>query len=156
MKLPVTIILALMLLAGCATTQTATTADHLKYLPQDVQRVQLGMSLQAFQQAHAGEDLAIDNTMGFRISVTRAFPEGPVADIVYEFDAEGDNPLYELIIRYRDDVSADALAAEKYGPPNYEQTEWRFPTSDGFAIRVWTYQNKLIIVATIPGTEFAE
>ncbi len=156
MRLLATTILAATLLNGCVTTRTAATADHLQYFPLEVQQVRMGMSLQEFKQAHQGDDLDIDNTMGFRISVTRAFPQGPISDIVYEFDAEGENPLYELIIRYREEVSADAVAARKYGPPNYEKSEWRFPTTDGFAIRVWTYQNKLIIVATIPGTEFAD
>jgi hypothetical protein len=139
---------------GCAGTGTAP--GHAARLPTELDSVHLGMPLADFQQRHDTGAMEVDDSMGFRISYTRRFQGGPIEYVVHEFDAEGTRPLYELIVRYRDGHDVTAIAAEKYGPPNAEGGEWRFPTAEGFDVRIWTFQNKLVIVGTLPGTEFGD
>jgi hypothetical protein len=44
-------------------------------------------------------------------------------------------------------------AISKYGSPNF-QKEWSFKSNEGFDIRVWTFESKLVIAGLIAGTEY--
>ncbi len=43
-----------------------------------------------------------------------------------------------------------------FGKPNFGGKEWHFVRENNFEIRVWTFNNKLVIVEVLPDTEWAE
>lgn len=78
-------------------------------------------------------------------------------NVIYYFDNDNQQPLYEFILLLNPDLDADELAREHFGQPNHNNTEWRFPpakTNLPFTLAAWTYKNKIIIAATISGTEW--
>ncbi len=80
--------------------------------------------------------------------------DSDVTDIVYYFDKDGTQPLYEMIFIYKDTATRNAAASELLGPTNYEG-EWRF-TDGPHTLSAWTYKTKLILAALIPNTEWNE
>ena len=71
-------------------------------------------------------------------------------------DNDNKQPLYEFILILNPSLNANDIANEHFGLPN-EGTEWRFPPSETnlpYTIAAWTYKNKIIIAATIKGTEW--
>ncbi|MBM4372190.1 MAG: hypothetical protein FJ098_11080 [Deltaproteobacteria bacterium] len=150
--LPVACAALLSLLLGCSAA--VTRPEHAKRLPPELDRVWFGMSLAEYEKLHG--QAAQDLTMSFRIEVEQAAPGGDVVRVIYYFDAEGDRPLYEAIVEYREGVDVQALARTLYGDPNDQETEWSFPTSEGFTFRAWVFEQKIVVMGTLPGTEWSE
>jgi hypothetical protein len=78
-------------------------------------------------------------------------------EVVCYADAEGEFPVYEFILIVREGQRSDDIGRELLGSPNHEEEEWRFsPKETGlpYPIAAWTYQNKLILAAAMPGTEW--
>jgi hypothetical protein len=152
------LILTAILLTACATTAVPAgppRPGHTKYFPKELTSVYFGMPLATFQQTMDMSNMTTSNSMSFRISVTETRSSGPIETVIYEFDAEGNKPLYEMIIRYRLEYNNREIAKPLLGAPNHGE-EWKFITAEGFNIRAWLYENKLILVGTLPGTEFGD
>ncbi len=77
-----------------------------------------------------------------------------MTDIVYYFDKDGDQPLYEMIFIYKDTIALNEAADQLLGPPN-DGKEWRI-AKDPYALTAWKYKTKLVMAALIPETEWAE
>ena len=92
--------------------------------------------------------------MEFRKSVALPNYSDKIKELTLYFDNEGTFPLYEFIIDYKEIAERDKVANELYGKPNFKEKEWKFDSGEGYPIRVWTYQNKLIIAGFMPGTEW--
>lgn len=78
-------------------------------------------------------------------------------NIIYYFDKDNNEPLYEFILILNPALDANAMANEHFGLPNYKDKEWRFPPAETnlpYTIAVWTFKNKIIIAATLPETEW--
>lgn len=76
--------------------------------------------------------------------------------VICYIDNDNKQPLYEFILILNPSLNANDIANEHFGLPN-EGTEWRFPPSETnlpYTIAAWTYKNKIIIAATIKGTEW--
>lgn len=70
---------------------------------------------------------------------------------------QDDQPFYEMILVIEEGYSNEAMGAELFGPPNHEGKEWLLsPEATGlsFTIKVWTFQNKLVIAGALPGSEW--
>jgi hypothetical protein len=71
-------------------------------------------------------------------------------------DNDNEQPLYEFILILNPTFKANDIANEHFGLPN-KGTEWRFPPSETnlpYTVAAWTYNNKIIIAATLKDTEW--
>ena len=80
--------------------------------------------------------------------------DADMTEIVYYFDKDGEQPLYEMIFIYKDTNARNAAADKLLGSPNFGE-EWKFET-DPHTLTAWKYKNKLVMAAVIPQTEWAE
>ena len=129
-----------------------------KYLMAEVKGLCLGMSLDEFSRKKSNfGQLEIDNDMGFRkVYLEKAVDMEGVLSIVYYFDSDGSQPLYEIIIQYSSEYLAKGKANKKLGKPN-DGDEWRFTsvkTGLSYDIKAWIYKSKVVIAAMMDGTEW--
>jgi len=148
------VVLCLFLLAATASAQTKKNSKGL--LPKSHKDLWFGMPMAAFGEARPFDKDSLGTSMDFR----RTLVERQAADnapglhwAVYYFDAEDDFPLYEIILEYGHEGLRDEAAKKLLGEPNAGD-EWYFPNHKGFPFRAWLYQNKLILAAAIPGSEW--
>ena len=64
-------------------------------------------------------------------------------------------PLYEYIIDYHSAEKRDEFVAANLGKPNNEE-EWVFDSKEGFKIKAWLFENKLVVAGLIKDTEWYE
>lgn len=148
----------LLLLGACRTRKaSASLSEHpvRRYLPQEVRDLYFGLSLATFLEQK--RDLTRpEGEMDFRIVLVEDFAEAQAESMVYYFDADDHEPLYEVIAIYPDVATRNTVAAELLGEPNHEGKEWRYDSGEGYQIWAWTFQKKLVIAAILPGTEWAD
>ena len=118
-------------------------------------KVKFELPLAEFEEGFKREKIERDNSYGFRIVYTQKVDRRNVKDIIYYFDADGDQPLYEVIVSYNDEETPRVIAERRFGAPNYKQEEWRFRYKD-HDIWCWVYNNKIVIAAKVPDTEWYE
>lgn len=146
-------VLLVMLATGCAVQKKQSTQ---RYMPNEVgPKIAFGMSLDAFMQIKKGADISSDDSDEFRTVVIEEVSQNQIEAIVYYFDADGNKPLYEVIIVFKTEVARDEVAQKLLGGPNYGD-EWQFPGMQPYQVNAWTYKNKLIVVAIVPGCEWDE
>lgn len=156
-RLATFLLLGLLLSMACNPTKRLLR-EHppRQYLPAAVQELYFGMPLSEFQlQRQAAREGG--GSMSFR-QVWVEKPQDPALEsIAYYFDSEGDTPLYEIIINYRDVAVRDAWIAEHLGGPNHQDgSEWLFDGGLGYEVNLWTFNQKLVIAAAIAGCEWDE
>ncbi len=139
-------------LAACAITGGGHKIQK-KYIPAELKKVYLGMSMADFKKARPNVVFEEDNIMNFRVVGAETFENGDITLINYYFDAEGEFPLYEIIISYKDAETRNAVVEKLYGEPNFEK-EWRFDSEEDFEIMVWNFAKKIVIAGRIAGTEW--
>lgn len=149
-----TVCLTLALVCGSLTGQ----AQVKRVLPKTFKKIELGMSMADFAQVRKRlntEDLSRDK---FRYRWTENIKKGKgIASAVYYFDDSEDKSLYEVIIYYNDLRVRDAWLAKNFGAPNHKNnTEWRFASTLGTQIHAWRYEDRLVVVAALRGTEWEE
>ncbi|MFT6148731.1 MAG: hypothetical protein ACJAUH_001417 [Saprospiraceae bacterium] len=79
--------------------------------------------------------------------------------LICYLDNDGEQPLYEFILILSPKLDAKKIASDHFGLPNHKEKEWRFLVSEtgvSYSIAAWTYKNKIIIAATLAGTEWEE
>lgn len=153
MKKMTIISLTLLLAFSACFLQRKAQKPHQKYLPDEFRNVYFGMPLEEFEKLKKGTDLEQSDLMSFRISITEKKPEKAIKEVTYYFDNENEKPLYELIIEYKDATERDKVARELLGQPNSGE-EWAFDTGEGFLIKAWKFDKKLVVVGELPGTEW--
>lgn len=127
-----------------------------RYIPEVFSDLHIGMSIDEFRQVRDPQSMGSYLSMEFRIQLEEVIEEGDIVEVTYYFDKDLEgNPLYEMIIQYRPEFDLAAYVASVYGSPNRNQ-EWQFDIGESFPIRIWTYQNRLIIAGIIPGTEWVD
>ena len=128
-----------------------------KYSPRLLRKLYLGMSLEEFAQRRPQLPPNQIKRQDFRYVWRQNFPsQKEVESAHYYFDAESTKPLYEIILTYRDLEARQKWINKHLGPPNHDESDWRFESGEGFIIRIWLYENKLIFAGEIPGTEWGE
>jgi serine/threonine protein kinase len=113
----------------------------------------LGMAYDNFQKLKSVDQMQRSTQLDFRTELTETVEDEQIESITYYFDNDGNQPLYEFIIKYKPDFNLQNYAISKYGSPNF-QKEWSFKSNEGFDIRVWTFESKLVIAGLIAGTEY--
>lgn len=149
-----------LILAGtsCKTTNKGVKANpharQQQYLPVDFKNLYFGMSMDEFKKIRGVEIARSGGSMDFRVEYTESMFKNPlIKEVTYYFDAENHYPLYELIITYANADERDKVAARYLGSPN-NGDEWRFPSGEGFDIKAWKFDNKLVIIGKLLGTEW--
>lgn len=124
-------------------------------IPREVpnNKVRFEMPLSEFLDNFKRDNIVLDDSYGFRLVYTQAVKNRNVSEIIYYFDADGDKPLYEIIVVYKESINAQTIADRKYGTPNFRQTEWRFQYKE-HEIWCWVYKDKIVVTAKIPETEW--
>ena len=142
---------SVLMLSSCGTSKKLTKA-HQKYLPVEVRDLYFGMAQQEALSKHPQAEFAQDEN--FRKVYIEQVNSDDLEFIVYYFDVEPTQILYEFILNYKNEQARDKVAADLLGKPNYKNTEWLFETEEGFLINAWKFKNRLVLAAKIAGTEW--
>ncbi|NOQ74216.1 MAG: hypothetical protein GQ574_19565 [Crocinitomix sp.] len=131
--------------------------NEKRYLPNEVEKaVYFNMPLADFKALKGSKAEIQDDGMDFRKVFFESVGGTLIEYFGYYFDADNNQPLYEIIIGYNDETTLNSEAVKLLGAPNYKDTEWRFELEKTHDILAWTFKKKLIIVALIPETEWHE
>lgn len=137
-------------ISSCATSRSYGK----KYPSQLHKEVDFNMSIVDFN-ALKGTSTADMQDDSFRWIYREILPEDEdMTDIIYYFDKDGDQPLYEMIFIYKDTNARNAAADKLLGSPN-NGSEWKF-VEDPHTLTAWKYKSKLVMAAHIPKTEWNE
>lgn len=146
--------------ASCLTSSNfpkdAQTQEDLLFVELTEKGLYLGLSKADFLKICPNAE---ENPDGFKfrtILVDSNFSER-FTHVIYYFDNDGKKPLYEIILIVNPELNANEVAKEHFGLPNHKNKEWRFPsvqTDLSFNLAAWTHKNKIIIAASIKGTEW--
>jgi hypothetical protein len=120
-----------------------TGSSSKKYIPEEVGDLYFGMPFKEFIGKY--QAASVSEIMSFRKSVEFSNYSDDIKELTIYFDNEGSFPLYELIIEYRDVAVRDKVVEALYGKPNYENEEWQYDSGDGYPIRIWTFESKIIV-----------
>lgn len=130
--------------------------DSIRLLPEQLREyIYFNMPRKEFLQRlpHAHE---ISQRVSFRRVYIDQETEAPLDFMAFYFDKDNHEPLYEVILGFADTTTRDAVAEQLLGPPNYDGDEWYVPRDSAFDYSAWRFQNKLVIIGRIEGTEWAE
>lgn len=117
-----------------------------KFLPKEVRHLEWEMSEDALKEKAT---VTLDASEWYRNVYIQEVNEGDVQRIIYYFNK---NRLYEVITQYQTEELAREKALKTYGKPNHDD-EWRF-TADGVQYGAWVFQNKVVAVKCISGSEW--
>lgn len=154
-----TILFALLLaisFSACKSSKTGesvATMDIRKiYVPQQVKDTYFGLSRTDFLKMRTS-NVEVSDIVDFRTEITETFSKGDVKNITYYFDKDGNQPLYEYIVEYNDNINVKEIANAKFGTPNSEG-EWLMDSKEGYQIKAWTFNQKIVIAAAMNQTEW--
>ena len=124
------------------------------FIPKGVPNyVSFGMSVADFEKK-AKKVEKVDDSMPFRVVFSQEMKAKGIDEIIYYFDAdERSQPLYEIIIVYDNLKKREKAIRNKF---NEDTEEWSYALSNPYPVDAWIFKNKLVVVAKIPGTEWAE
>jgi hypothetical protein len=123
-----------------------------KYLPSYFSDISFGMS--CYDVSKTRNLATFNNFGGFRIVASESnIRTKDIQSIMYYFGVLDQQPLYELIIEYKENIDVKSYAATLYGQPNKEG-EWFFEPANGYPVKVWTFSQTLVIAAFVEDTEW--
>lgn len=99
------------------------------------------------------------DVMGFRTEYTVKLNEHGLKGLTFYFDKDNHQPLYEIIMDFDNADTLEALCKMDLGPGNHPRLEehWIMNLNrESLAFILWRFENKLIMAANLPDTEFAE
>ena len=151
-KYPVYIVCLLILVGHSLSAQ----AQVKKALPKEFKKIVFGMSLEQFADKRKTAQPNKLTKESFRYAWMETFPTtDPIHTAKYYFSDKEEKPLYEVILFYRDLRARDNWLEKYFGTPNFKNnTEWELVTKKGQQIRAWRYEDRLVVTALLPGTEW--
>lgn len=154
MKSWFTFLLFVAFIFSCGTSKIAAQhKQQLKYIPKEFHNTYLGMSMDDFKEQRKMAKLYKDED--FRTVFIEEFENGDIKTVAYYFGNKDTKPLYEYIFDFHSKEKRDEFVAAKLGKPN-DGDDWIFDSGEGFKIKAWQFQNKLVVVGVILGTEWYE
>ena len=162
MKKSIFLIMILLIITSCSLIKTAPKERfQTQLLPDIVKDLYFGMPMDKFEEVKDVENMEERIDMSFRHEHVEKIQNSELQSITYYFDANiSSHPLYEMIFIFKDDVDVESYTRNMYGKPSIKHhlpfDEWCWKRGEGFQIVAWTFENKLVIVATIKKTEWAE
>lgn len=151
------LLLALTAITGCKGSRSIASKKYqARYIPAELSKsLYLGMPKADALKARPGMELTREES--FRTVYLEEFTGSDISSVGYYFDTNEEGTLYEFIINYKTKARRDEVAKLLLGTPNYEDSqEWLYDSKEGFDIQAWTFQNKLVIVGKIAGTEWED
>lgn len=125
--------------------------DPKKVVPKSLVKYNFGMSLEDFTRKN--KTATTSGSMSFRIEYNDNTTADNIKKVTYYFDAEDRQPLYEMIIVFKDLQSLDAHCSKKLGAPN-DGKEWKWTTKEGHIFKAWRFSNTLVLALGLPATEW--
>lgn len=151
---PFLLIFSFAFLVSCSSTKTAKQhQQQLRYLPKEFHNTYLGMPLADFKVAR--KEAMLETEANWRTDFIEKHTKGDVKETTYYFGPKDKMPLYEYIIDYYDAAKRDKFVETNLGKPNSGE-EWLFDSGEGFQVKAWLYQNKLVVTGIIKDTEYDE
>ena len=149
------LIVCLFLLVG---QSLSVQAQVKKALPKEFKKIVFGMSLEQFADRRKTAQPNKLTKESFRYAWMETFPATePIHTAKYYFSDKEEKPLYEVILYYRDLRARDNWLEKYFGTPNFKNnTEWELVTRKGQQIRAWRYEDRLVVTALLPGTEWED
>lgn len=146
---------------GCTQTRTnqppssSAYAAHQKYFPPSLQPLHFSMPLEEFAKARNLSQLQRSDSMSFRIEFSEATSADALKTVTYYFDKNlPGQPLYEMILEFDSERSAQNFTATTLGPAN-SGTEWLFEVGLGAPFKAWAFDSKVVLILAMKGTEYA-
>jgi len=99
------------------------------------------------------------DVLDFRTEYTLVLNENGLKDLTFYFDKENHQPLYEVIMEFDNADTLEALCIMDLGPSNHPTLveHWIMNLNrEGLAFILWRFENKLVMAANLPDTEFAD
>lgn len=143
-----------LLLISVILTSCASSRSYGKRHPKQLNKeVDFNMSLSDFNslKGTSTDDMQDDS---FRWIYNETVTDEDMTNIVYYFDKDGEQPLYEMIFIYKDTIARNAAADKLLGEPNFG-SEWKLDLKP-YTLTAWKYKSKLVMAAIIPNTEWDE
>lgn len=148
-------VLFLGILLGSSQVFGQSHRQQKKYFPKEVRNIFLGMPMEDFAKARPQMAPGQLSREKIRYRWKESFPDkSPLLAAVYYFGNEGERPLYEIVLFYRDLSDRGQWVRKKLGSPNFNDREWKLSSAEGFVIRAWLHDEKLIFAAELEGTEW--
>jgi hypothetical protein len=136
-----------------AKAPTPATGPGAAYLPPCVADLTLGMPMADVEPLHTMT--APDTLLDFRLQREQAFDAGPISNVTFYFDGDlPGHPLYELIVEWRIAPERDLWVKATLGAPNAGD-QWSVPGL-AWPVRAWVFDNRYVVAAGMPGTEWSE
>ncbi len=134
----------------------SVSAQVKKVLPKEFKKVKFGMPMEEFADRRPTAEPGKLTKEKFRYAWLETFAKDfPIHTAKYYFSDKEDRPLYEVILFYRDLQVRDAFLDKYFGQPNFKKnTEWELVDKKGQQYRAWRYEDRLVVAARIPGTEW--
>jgi hypothetical protein len=153
MKLIFTSALWLALLPAALSQSAAEKA--IAVLGETLGSAQLGASEASLYQLKPALP-APDSLAGFRHETVEKVGKDGITDITYYFDAEGERPLYEIIIEFSSAQLRAEAAEMMFGPANHPERPdyWIAGANENIVSLIWAFDSKIAIAANLPGTEW--
>ena len=127
-----------------------------KFLPKELRKsISFNMTMKEFLSKKDASTLSYTDG-GFRHIYLEEVDMDDISSIVYYFDKDDHEPLYEVILVYNDEATRDAAAKKLLGSPNTTGGEWLKSHKKRKDVRAWTFKTKLVIVQLLDKTEWAE
>lgn len=120
-------------------------------VPKSLGQYSFGMSLDNFTKKN--KTATTSGSMSFRIEYLEKDAGQDIKNVTYYFDAEDDQPLYEMIIQFNDVQALDAHCSKKLGPAN-DGKQWKWTTKEGHIFKAWRFSNTLVLALGLPSTEW--
>lgn len=133
-------------------------AQVKRVLPKEFKKLEFGMSLEQFATKRKTADPNHLTKEKFRYAWVETFPsKNALQSVKFYFSDKEDRPLYEVILFYQNLRARDTWVEKYFGTPNFKNnTEWQLVSKKGQQFRAWRYEERLIITAMLPGTEWDE
>ena len=96
-----------------------------------------------------------DDGMEFRRVYLEMVDDEDIQGFVYYVDAEL-SLFYELIVIYKDEATREAAVNRLLGEVGFDGEEWTFEQKGAPTVRCWTFKEKIVYAACIPGTEWED
>jgi hypothetical protein len=125
-----------------------------KLLPKEVRHFEFEKS--RTDVLSANPKLVLLKEESFRWVYGLELQDSKISTVVLYFGKSSNEPLYEIIVNYKDTADMEIDANALLGKPNYKGNEWKFYGKASAPLHAWVYRNKIVYAMPLPGTEWYE
>lgn len=115
---------------------------------------QLGLTMSDFQ---AARPKLKPDAGAFRTEFEQVFNRDGLVSATFYFDNEGDKPLYEIIVKFADQATREAVIDGDIGPANYpgKDDHWViYNGGEGSTVLAWTFGASFVLAGNLAKSEW--